>query len=649
MHMNMKRDKITVIFQPDGKHGKVGYGITILEAARKLGVDLASVCGGKSLCGKCKVIIKTGKENLGKPIIAERKLLSKEELREGYRLACVTKIRGNLIIIVPDESRVGQQRLQTEGIEVPIKLDPFIKKINLTLPLPSFEDLRSDADRLLSVLKSNGNLFISYNIMGDFPLNLREKEWMITVTILNDREIINIEPGKTADRNYGFAVDIGTTKMAGYLMDLNTGRLLSASSLMNPQIPFGEDVITRIAHAKGSKELRELHKAVLGGINQMLEEVCEKSGVLPKEVYETTVVGNTVMHHLFLNICPKFLAMSPYVPAIQRSMNVKPSELGVKTYPNGNVHVLPIMAGFVGADCVAAILATEIHKSRELCFLIDVGTNTEIVIGNKDGLTACSCASGPAFEGAFIKHGMRASTGAIEKIWIDPEEVEYLTIGNTKPRGICGSAIVDIPAEMLKAGVMDTTGRILTEIKDSRIRKRSNISEFVIARGKETESGEDVVITQSDIREIQKAKAAMYAGASILLKKLGIAKEDICTVFIAGAFGNYIAPTSAKIIGMLPDFSTEIIKHVGNAAGTGARMALLSKEARETSDEIGKIVHYIELAAEPGFEEEYINAMYFPHLDLKRFPDIMKALKGTRLNITPRHRALQSEIRKQNK
>lgn len=640
--MDNKEDSITVIFQPDGKRGKVGYGTTILEAARKLGIDLASICGGESLCGKCKVIVKTGKENLSKPTIAESKLLSKEELGEGYRLACATNIKDNLTIIVPDESRTGRQRLQTEGIETPAKLEPLITKIELNLPPPSLNDLRTDTDRLLSAIKAEYNfndLSIAYNVVRDLPLNLREKEWMITVTIWNNHEIINIEPGKTADRNYGFAVDIGTTKMAGYLMDLNTGRLLSTSSLMNPQIPYGEDVITRIGYARGSKELRELHKAVLGGVNQMLEEVCKKADALPNEVYETTIVGNTAIHHLFLNICPNFLAISPYVPAIQRSMNVKPSELGVKTYPNGNVHVLPIIAGFVGADCVAAILATGMYKSRELCFLIDIGTNTEIVIGNKDGLTACSCASGPAFEGASIKHGMRAATGAIEKIWIDPMSLEprYLTIDGAKPRGICGSAIVDAPAEMLKAGIIDTSGRILTEVENPRIRKRSGIAEFVVAWGDETESGEDIVITQSDIREIQKAKAAMYTGASILMKKFGIAKKDMDRVFIAGAFGNYIDLDNAKIIGMLPEFPAEIIKQVGNAAGTGARMALLSKRERSAATRIIKKVHYIELAAESNFETEYMNAMYFPHLDMDSFPNTMRLLKESKLTFASHH------------
>jgi uncharacterized 2Fe-2S/4Fe-4S cluster protein (DUF4445 family) len=425
--------------------------------------------------------------------------------------------------------------------------------------------------------------------------------------------------------------------MAGYLIDLNTGKLISAGSLMNPQIPYGEDVVARITHAKGAKELKELHIAVVEGINQILRELCEKAGIQPNEVYETTIVGNTAMHHLFLNICPKFVARAPYVPAVQGSLDVKPFDLDVKTHPKGNVHILPIIAGFVGADTVAGILATEMHKSEELCFLIDVGTNTEIVLGNKYGLTACSCASGPAFEGAFIKHGMRASAGAIEKVCIDSEKVDYSTIGNAKARGICGSAIVDIPAEMLKAGVMDSTGRILAGTKNIRIREKSGILEFVIAPGKETETGEDIVITQGDIREIQKAKAAMYAGAATLMKKLNIGIEDVRKVFIAGAFGNYIDPTSAKIIGMFPDFPLKVIKSVGNAAGTGARMALLSKKARVDADEIGRIVHYVELSTSPGFEMEYINAMYFPHLDLRRFSDTMEKLKGSKLCVNPRH------------
>ena len=636
-----KRARVT--FQPDGKRGEVSPGMTVLEASMRLGVSLASICGGRGMCGKCRVVIVEGFENLNPPTQAERKNLSEEELRKGYRLACMARVLGDVVVLVPDESRRGRQRLQVEGVETPVELKPAVAKLTVRLQPPSLEDQAGDAERLLAALESQHGLrglAFRYTALRKLPTALREGEWTATVTVWEGREIIDVEAGETAGRNYGFAVDVGTTKMAGYLLDLNSGRLLSVSSMMNPQIRFGEDVIARITHAmKGWRELRELHETVVEGLNQMLEDACRKAGVSPEEVYEVVVVGNTAMHHLFLGLNPKFLSLSPYTPVISHSVDVQASKLGVGINPAGNVHVMPVIAGFVGADCVADILATGIHESEELCFLIDIGTNTEIVIGNREGLIAASCASGPAFEGAFIKHGMRAATGAIERVWIDHEtmELSYLTIDDAKPRGICGSAIVDLVAEMLKAGIVDTSGRMRPEADPRRVRERGGMLEYVVAWGDETATGEDIAVTQSDIREIQKAKAAMYAGASILMRKLGVDVEDIHRVFMAGAFGNYVDPINAMTIGMLPDFPPEIIRHVGNAAGTGARMALLSLDVRRTAERVHRMVEYVELAAEPEFEREYMAALYLPHLDLRRFPRAVERLRGYRLTVAPEH------------
>ncbi len=625
--------EVEVIFQPEGKRVRIKSGTTILEGAKLVGADLTSICGGSGKCGKCKVIIEKEGENAGSITEMEKVLLSPVEISAGYRLACCVSVQGNLTVRIPEESRTGRQRLQVEGIETPVKLEPLINKYFVKLPTPTLQDPRSDVDRLLDELQVRYGLEnpkVSYNLLQRLPLILRDSEWEITVVVWDNDTIIGVESGDTTHRIFGYAVDVGTTKLAGYLLDLNTGRVMAVESLMNPQIPYGEDVITRITYAeKGFKEQKELQQALVEGINQILKRLLDKTDVNPEEVYEMTAVGNTAMHHLLLDICPKYVALSPYPPAIRRGLNINAENIGMKINPNGNIYVLPVIAGFVGADTVAVILATEIYKRDELCMALDIGTNTEVFLGNKDEILACSCASGPALEGAHIKQGMRAATGAIEKVGIDPDtfEVKYWTIDNAKPCGICGSAMVDILAEMLKAGVIEVTGTMNKDVASPRLRAAEGGLEFVLAWGKETSTGEDIVFTQKDIREIQLAKAAMHTGTMALMRKKGIVEKDIDIVFIAGAFGSYIDPENARIIGMYPETTLEKVRIVGNAAGTGARMALASKTARKTAEEISDKVTYVELAAEPNFQAEFFNSNVLPYADLARYPQTSELLE----------------------
>ncbi|MFX0089856.1 MAG: ASKHA domain-containing protein [Candidatus Hodarchaeota archaeon] len=616
-----------VVFQPEGKHAEVEIGSNILESAKLAGVDLTSVCGGKGKCGKCKIIIKDS-ERVSPITDVEKEILTSEELSTDYRLACRALIRDSLTVRIPEESRTGKQRLQVEGIKTPVELGPLIGKYYVRLPKPTLKDPRSDLDRLMKELQEKHGIegaMIEYDVVKDLALVLRDANWEVTVTVWNGKEIIDIEPGDTTKRCFGYAVDIGTTKLAGYLINLNTGRVEAVDSLMNPQIPYGEDVITRIAY----EDHEELQHAIVGGINKILNDLCEKVGVNLREVYEMTAVGNTAMHHLFLNINPKHVALSPYTPVIREGVDVKAGKIGVKINPNGNIYALPVIAGFVGADNVAVILATEIYKRDELCLALDIGTNTEVVLGNKDWMLACSCASGPAFEGAHITHGMRAASGAIEKVSIDSEtlEAKYKTIDNAKPRGICGSAIVDIPAELLKTGIIDINGTLGKDLDSPRLRKKEGVQEFVIARKEETTTGGDIVITQKDIREIQLAKAAMHTGATTLMKEAKVTEEDIDVVFIAGAFGSYIDPENARIIGMYPEISLKKVRIVGNAAGTGARMALASKAARKTAEKISKEIRYVELGNDPNFQSELMNSYFLPYADLSRYPRTSRLLK----------------------
>src|SRR4030066_406009 len=389
-----------VVVQPEGKHVRIKVGQTVLEAARLAGVDLVSTCGGKGNCGKCRILCETGKDNVGSLTKIEQSLLSQEQISAGYRLACRTSVNRDVTVRIPEESRTGKQKLQTEGIRTHVKLDPLTRKYPVRLSVATLEDNRSDADRLLGKLRTEyhlKNLNLGLRVVQQLPSMLRKHDGDITVVERKKETIMGVELGNTTQRVFGYAIDIGTTKLAGYLIDLTTGEVVAADSLMNPQIPYGEDVIARIAFAmKGSREQKQLQQTLINGLNQILAILLEKSSVKRREVYEITVVGNTAMHHLFLNISSEGLALSPYAPAVRAGLDVSARAVGVKMNRNANVHVLPVVAGFVGADAVAVALATEIHKRNELCLALDIGTNTEIILGNKDNLMACSCGSGSA-------------------------------------------------------------------------------------------------------------------------------------------------------------------------------------------------------------------------------------------------------------
>ncbi|MBA7614921.1 Na(+)-translocating NADH-quinone reductase subunit F [subsurface metagenome] len=451
--------KFDIIFQPEGKRVDIEEGNTILAAALKSGVDLTSISSGKGICGKCKIII-NDITAVNQITTKEMEYLTPAELEDNIRLACLTKVTGNLVVKVPESSRTGKQRLQIEGIDTSIEINPSVIKYYIELGIPTLEDPRSDADRLLEFFQEKHNLSslqFEYTLLKDLAVLIRENDWRFTITLWKDR-IISIEPSNTTDRTFGYAVDIGTTKLAGYLVNLITGKVIAAGSLMNPQVPYGEDVISRLNHP----DQKKLQDIVIEGINQILDDLKERTGVKSEEIYEMTAVGNTIMHHLFLGIFPLYVGRSPYPPVVRDSVIVNAENLGVKINPNAKIIFLPTIAGFVGADTVGVVLSTELYKSEDICLAIDIGTNTEVVLGNKHKMLAVSCASGPAFEGAHIKSGMRAASGAIEKIKINPKtlDVEYETIDNEPPIGLCGSGMIDLTAEMVKTGIIDVGGII---------------------------------------------------------------------------------------------------------------------------------------------------------------------------------------------
>jgi uncharacterized 2Fe-2S/4Fe-4S cluster protein (DUF4445 family) len=626
-----------VIFQPSGRRGEIPEGTTVLEASRLLGVGIESVCGGKKSCGKCLIRIESETfdrygitsfpDHLSPFTEEEGKLIGEEERAEGVRLACAAAIRGDLLIFVPEESRAGTQMIRKEAGEREIILNPAVRLFTVTLTPPDLADPRGDYDRLVAGLVERFGLpsspEIDYPALLGLPGALRKGNWTVTAAIRMEREILAVFPGEVEEA-YGLAIDVGSTTVAGYLCSLKTGKLIGTESLMNPQVTYGDDVIARITYVMDHPDgLEKMRVAIVDGLNHLIRIVTGGAGLSPADILEITLVGNTAMHHLFLGIDPHALGISPFTPAVHRSLDIKARDLGLAAHPAANVHILPIEAGFVGADNVGVLIAEEPYRRNEMVLIIDVGTNGEMILGNREKLLSASCATGPALEGAHIRFGMRAAPGAIERIRIDPEtlEVSFQIIGEerrrpefriTRARGICGSGIIDGVAELYRAGIIDQSGRFRSDLATPRLRLTDGKPEFVIAWPDETSLEGAITINQQDVRSVQLAKGALYAGAKLLMKKLGVEKLD--RVILAGAFGSYIDKTEAMILGMFPDCDLDHVSSVGNAAGDGARIALLNRDKRLEAEEMARRVEYVELTLAKEFQEEFMAAMFIPHM-----------------------------------
>jgi uncharacterized 2Fe-2S/4Fe-4S cluster protein (DUF4445 family) len=643
----MKNQQHTVVFQPAGVRGKVKDGTSILEAARQLGAGLESVCGGKGTCGKCKIRIEQGyfpKYGIGSDLKStetkesvDNKFLNKRQLRQGYRLACQTHLHGDIVVFIPEESRKAQQVVRKEATARKIRLNPAVKQYYVELKPADLHDPLGDFERLQAELAKRHKLkglTIDYPVLLALQNAVRRGKWKVTASVWQDREVIGVAPGEQPG-GYGLAVDVGTTTVAAYLCDLATGKVLATSSIMNPQVAYGEDVMSRIGYAVKEKGgLKRLQRLVIRSISEIASQAAASAGLRRTDITDMAVVGNTCMHHLFLGIDPRYLGKSPFAPAIHHSVDVKARDLGLRVAPGAYVHVLPNEAGFVGADNVGVLIAEEPYNQDEMLLIIDIGTNGELLLGNRKKLLSTSCATGPAFEGAEIRHGMRAAAGAIEKLRIDPEtkEVRFKVIGseswndevkNIGARGICGSGIFDAAAQMFRADIIGKNGRFNLRLKSPRLRLSGEEPEFVIAWAKETSIDHDIVICQRDIRAIQLAKGAMYAGARLLMKRLGIEKID--KVILAGAFGSYIDKESAAVIGLFPDCSLKNVQAVGNAAGDGARMALLDMDKRREANVMARRVEYVELTVEPEFNRTFTQSLLFPH-DVDKFPHLKHLL-----------------------
>jgi len=596
-----------VDFEPVGRRGECPSGSTLLDGARQLGVDLVNLCGGAGNCGRCIVQVMEG--DVSEPMPGEGEFLSPEQLATGYRLACQAVPMGDCKVRVPPESLTAPQRTQVEGEEIQVVPEPVVQTYLATLSPPSLDDLQADAERLTDALAQQHNLTgtaVDLASLRQLSPCLRDGGWQVRVAV-REREIMALLPPEA--RPLGLAVDLGTTKIAAYLVELETGRTLASEGIMNPQIAYGEDVIARLTFAKGDpSQAALLQDLVAQALDRVAVEMCARVGAEPAHIVDSVMVGNTAMHHLFVGLPVEQLARAPYVPAVASALDLKARDLGLCIAPGGYVHLLPNIAGYVGADHVAMLLATEVAQSEGVVLAIDIGTNTEICLANRGTLTSLSCASGPAFEGAHIKHGMRAANGAIEHLRLVEDRVEYQTIGGVPPAGLCGSGILDALAQLYLAGVVDVRGRMG---EHPRVRETDGLREFVLVGEDENDGNRPAItFTQKDIRELQLAKGAMRTGINVLLKTNGLTVDEIDQVIIAGAFGTYIDVASAVAVGMLPRLPLDRFRQVGNAAGMGAKLALISRSKRAEAQALARRIGYVELAAEPQFARTFAQAMY---------------------------------------
>jgi uncharacterized 2Fe-2S/4Fe-4S cluster protein (DUF4445 family) len=608
---NKQPRKFTVDLEPIGRRVEVEAGTNLLEAAQKAGIDLVASCGGVGICGTCRVRIAQGEVT---PVtLTEEESLDAAQFAAGYRLACQTVPLSDVRLDIPPDSLTAVQQMQVEGREGEVELAPAVVAVNLALEKPHLEDLRSDLARVDEELarQGYGPLKGRLNLIGELSHRLRTSDWKARLAIRQENggsTLVAVLP-VGADL-VGLAMDLGSTKLALYLVDLCTGATLARTGVMNPQIAYGEDVVSRIAYAnKGEENRKTLQTRLVETINQVVADLCRDLSLSPEQVVDVVAVGNTAMHHLFSGLPVEQLGAAPYVPVVSEPLEFEASEIGLAAAPGARVFMPANIAGYVGADHVSALLATQSYAAHRTTLVADIGTNTEISLTHRGHVYSCSCASGPAFEGAHIHDGMRAAPGAIDRVHINDGKVSLTTINNEPPVGICGSGILNAVAQMLDAGIIDDRG-VLRGVHE-RVRAKGRQSEFVLSPANETGHGRDVVITRKDVNEIQLAKGAIRAGIDILLLEAGIPADAIEEFIIAGAFGTFLDLGSALRVGMFPTIPLDRYHQVGNAAGVGAKEMLISLARRAEAAQIVNGVNYIELTTHATFTPQFVEAMYF--------------------------------------
>jgi len=633
------QEEALIVFTPSGKRGSFPVGTPVLECARSLGVDVDSVCGGRGICGRCQILPSIGEfakfgitsapEHLSEPNDVEKRYDEKRGLKPNRRLGCNTKLLGDCVIDVPPDSQVHKQIVRKRAEVRDIELDPAIRLHYVEVEEPDMHNPTGDLERLLTALKDQWGLEnledCDLHVLHGLQQALRKGKWQVTVAVHRGLRVTAIWPG-FRDKVYGVAFDVGSTTIAGHLCELLSGEVVSSSGIMNPQIRFGEDLMSRVSYVMMNPGGDvEMTNAVREAINHLTNELVTEVDLTTDDVLNATFVGNPVMHHLLLGIDPIELGGAPFALATNSGMTLWASELDLDMHRNARVYVLPCIAGHVGADTAAVVLSESPHLSEEIVLVVDVGTNAEIVLGSKDRLLAASSPTGPAFEGAQISGGQRAAPGAIERVRVDPETLEpkFKVIGcdlwstedgfqeateSTGVTGICGSGIIEVIAEMFLAGIITTDGVIDGSMaaKSDRIQPDDRTFSYHVHAGEVT-----VTITQNDVRAIQLAKGALYAGAKLLMDKLEI--ENVDRIVLAGAFGSHIDTKYAMVLGMIPDCDLDKVSSAGNAAGTGARIALLNQTARDEIEQVVRNIEKIETAVEPKFQDHFVGAMAFPH------------------------------------
>lgn len=596
-------------FQPIGRRGTAVAGDSILAVAQKAGVGLASLCGGIGGCDSCKVRLVAGQAT--EPSLVEEAIFSAEELANGWRLACQVEPLDDLKVDIPPESLTAPQRLQIEGQAIEIEPEPAVRPVDLQLQPASLDDLRADADRLTGALLERGlpPLAVSLPVLAQLSTQLRRHEWAVRLAVRDGREIVGVLPVGTP--LLGLAVDIGTTSIAAYLVDLATGKVLNKTGAMNPQIAYGEDVISRIHYINehpGGKEA--LQARIVATLNQLVEDMCAGADVQREQIVDAVVVGNSAMHHIFAGLPVRQLGEAPYVLALGGEIAFQAGALGLRLAPGAYIYMPPNIAGYVGTDHVAVLVATKVWQMPHTSMAVDIGTNTEVTLVHQGHCYSCSCASGPAFEGAHITFGMRAAPGAVERLQIVDGRLRLQTIGGEKPVGLCGSGILDAIAVMKQSDLINRRGALRPD-HPLASPGASGQAEFVVAPAESSGTGRTITLSRKDVAEVQLAKAAIRAGIEILLQQAGISADEIEEFVIAGAFGTYINVTSAISVGMFPELPLERFRQVGNAAGMGARLLLISQPLRHDAARRVESISYVELTTCKPFKGEFIRQIPF--------------------------------------
>ena len=605
----------TIFFDPFGKEKEADGKSSLLELARAAGIPLTSDCGGRKTCGKCRIRLETVEGRIPEPTERETEILG-DLTRKGYRLACETILADGARVHIPEESRTGRQVILTSSTSYnyPGRLNPALKPFRVEVPPPVLGRVTADKERLLSALSAGyglKKLTIDSQALKALPNSLRSGARGVDVILFQRKEIIDVRPAGKGGF-FGVAFDMGTTTVAACLIDLVSGRKMAVKAAMNPQIPFGEDVLTRIHFCNKEKDhLGILQSRMMICMNGLIRDAAQAAGIDATHILEAVVVGNTAMHHLFAGVVPKYLAEAPYTPVFQKGEYMKARDLQLEISPSAYVYLLPVKAGFVGSDAIACALATRIHRRKPATLLIDLGTNGEILFGNNKGVICCSTAAGPAFEGGHIRFGMRAAAGAIDRVKIDPVtyEVRFRTILEKRALGICGSGIISAAAEMVRTGIVLANGSFNDAIKTPRLRPGQDGNEFVLVWKSEAGLEEDIVLSGKDLSELQMAKAALHAGAQLMMEKAGMAKPDL--ILLAGAGGNYVEPLDACAIDLIPGCSTTSVIGIGNAALHGACLALMDKNQRREAERIASRMDYVELSGLSRFQDLFVSSLFY--------------------------------------